>query len=266
MKLLITVSFLGTAYCGYQVQPNGISVQSMLNRATGELFGYPCDIVGCSRTDSGVHANRFCATVARRGEPSLKTGIPADRIPVALSAHLPEDIRVMEARWVPDDFHARYRVVEKEYLYRIDNGRVMSPFEVGRAFHDPRPLGDEALEKMRTAAEQLVGTHDFTSFMAEGSRIVDATRTVKRVLVSRDGNLILFRIAADGFLYHMVRIIVGTLLEIGHGNRAPDEIQAILACRDRSRAGFTAPAHGLYLDQVIYPPFEEMPEAGTEAT
>lgn len=254
MKLLIHLSYLGTDYCGYQVQPNGDSVQSRLNAATEALFGYPCDIVGCSRTDSGVHANRFCATVSKRGEDELFTDIPADRIPQALSAHLPEDIRVFDAQWVENGFHARYDVLEKEYVYRIYNRRVMSPFEVGRAAHEPREIDGEALLRMQEAAKFFLGTHDFAAYMAQGSKVVDTVRTVTRSEVRKNGDLILYRVAANGFLYHMVRIIVGTLLEVGAGRIDPKEIPAITQSRDRSRAGPTAPAHGLYLNRVIYPP------------
>ena len=130
MKLLIHLSYLGTHYCGYQVQANGESIQGRLNEAAEALFGYPCDIVGCSRTDSGVHANHFCASVSKRGESNLSTDIPIDRIPQAFSAHLPDDIRVFDAEWVGSEFHARYDVVEKEYLYRIYNHRVNFYFKI----------------------------------------------------------------------------------------------------------------------------------------
>ena len=118
MKLLFHVSFLGTGYCGYQTQPNGVTVQQRLNEATQALFGFDCDIVGCSRTDSGVHANQFCATVAKKGENCLETTIPADRIPLAIAQFLPEDIAVTRAEWVEESFHARYDVRYKEYVYR----------------------------------------------------------------------------------------------------------------------------------------------------
>ena len=254
MKLLIHLSYLGTNYCGYQVQPNGDSVQERLNAATEALFGYPCDIVGCSRTDSGVHAIRFCAAVSRRGGNELQTDIPTERIPQALSAHLPDDIRVFDAQWVENGFHARYDVSEKEYLYRIYNRRVMSPFEVGRAAHEPKEIDDEALSRMREAANCFLGTHDFAAYMAQGSKVVDTVRTVTRSEVERRGDMIFYRVAANGFLYHMVRIIVGTLLDVANGKIDPKDIPAITQSRDRSRAGPTAPAHGLYLNRVIYPP------------
>lgn len=253
MKLLLKISYLGTRYCGYQVQPNGVTVQQKLNEATEALFGYPCDIVGCSRTDSGVHANEFCAAVTKKGEDALYTSVAAERVPLALSAHLPEDIRVFDAQWVSSSFHPRYDVVEKEYLYRIYNRPVCSPFETGRACHVPRPIGDFGFSGMQEAAAQLLGTHDFSSYMAQGSKIVDTVRTVTCSEVERDGPVILYRVRANGFLYHMVRIMTGTLLAVAEGRLAPSDIPALTAARNRSAAGITMPAHGLYLNRVFYP-------------
>lgn len=253
MKLLIHLSYLGTRYCGYQVQANGESIQGKLNEAAEALFGYPCDIVGCSRTDSGVHANHFCASISKRGESDLPTDISIDRIPQAFCAHLPDDIRVFDAEWVGSNFHARYDVVEKEYLYRIYNHRVMSPFEVDRACHFPKEIDDAALERMREAAKHFLGTQDFSAYMAQGSKVVDTVRTVTKSEVSREGNLVLYRIAANGFLYNMVRIIVGTLLDVALGKIEPNEIPKITKSLDRKQAGSTAPACGLYLNHVIYP-------------
>lgn len=252
MKLLIKVRYVGTAYCGYQVQPNAISVQRRLNEAAASLFGYECDIVGCSRTDSGVHANAFCATVARRGSDALETSIPCERIPLAMSAHLPEDISVFEAHWVPDDFHARYDVREKEYIYRIYNAPVRSPFEIDRAAHVPRRIDDEGLARMKLAAGRLVGTHDFAAYMAQGSTVASTVRTVTLADVERKGDVLIFRIAADGFLYNMVRILAGTLLDVGLGRLSPEDVDRITEGRDRSAAGMTMPACGLYLNRVEY--------------
>ena len=252
MKILLKIAYLGTRYCGYQVQPNGVSVQQKLNEAAEALFGFPCDIVGCSRTDSGVHANAFCATVSARGTDELSTGIPIERVPQAFSAHLPEDIRVYDACLVPGSFHARYDVLEKEYLYRIWNRRVMSPFEEGRAYHLPQEVTDDDLKRVQLAASHLIGMHDFTAFMAQGSDVVNPVRTVSFADFQRDGDRLLFRIRADGFLYNMVRIIVGTLIEVALGKTDPTSIPGILESKDRSRAGFTAPAQGLYLDRVFY--------------
>ena len=148
MKLLLRIAYVGTRYGGYQVQPNADTVQARLNLAAERLFGYSCDIVGCSRTDSGVHAREFCAAVTGRGSDSLETDIPAARLPLAFSANLPEDICVYDACFVPSDFHPRYGVVMKEYIYRILNRAVRSPFEADRAYHLPRPIPEAALEQI----------------------------------------------------------------------------------------------------------------------
>ena len=252
MKLFIKVRYLGTNYCGYQVQPNAPSIQQKLNEAARTLFGYDCDIVGCSRTDSGVHANEFCATVAQKGCDDLITSLPPERVPLAFSAHLPPDISVFDAKWVASDFHPRYDVVEKEYLYRIYNAPVRDPFWEGRAYHLPRVLDDAALERMNLAAAHLVGKQDFAAYMAQGSTVATTVRTVKAASVEREGDLLVLRISADGFLYNMVRIIAGTLIDVGLGKIDPDEIPAITASCDRSRAGMTVPACGLYLNRVFY--------------
>lgn len=254
MKLLITVRYVGTRYCGYQVQPNGPTVQAALCAAAEALFGYPCDIVGCSRTDSGVHAECFCATVTRRGEDHLPTSVPVDRIPRALCRHLPEDIAVWSAKWVPTDFHARYDVIEKTYTYRIWNRHERDPFLADRVWHYPCPIGEEQLAAMQAAAAHYVGKHDFAAFMAQGSSVCTTVRTVTHAAVEREGELILFRVSADGFLYNMVRIMAGTLMAVAEGKISPDEIPDILASGDRSRAGITAPACGLSLSRVVYSP------------
>ena len=252
MKLLIKISYLGTNYCGYQVQPNGVTIQQKLNEASYTVFGFACDIVGCSRTDSGVHANEFCATVAERGKPDLTTEIPLQRIPMALTAYLPQDICVFDACWVPDSFHARYDVKEKEYLYRFFNRAVRSPFEEGRSVHVPKRLDDLALKEMNVAAQSLCGTQDYAAYMAQGSSVKSTVRTVTRAEVFRDGDCVVLRIAADGFLYNMVRIIAGTLLAVGQKKLCADDVQRITKSRDRLQAGSTMPACGLYLNRVIY--------------
>lgn len=252
MKILLKICYIGTTYCGYQVQPNGVSIQQKLNEAAEAVFGYRCDIVGCSRTDSGVHANAFCATVSRAGTDELKTAIPIARIPLALSAYLPPDICVFDAAWVEEDFHARYDVKEKEYIYRFYNRAVRNPFEEGRAAHVPKPLSEADVARMNDAAKTLLGTHDFAAYMAQGSSVKSTVRTVTRASVSREGDVILFSVAADGFLYNMVRILAGTLLAVGQGKLTVSDVQAITASCDRTLAGTTMPACGLYLNQVIY--------------
>ena len=252
MKLLLKIKYIGTNYCGYQVQPNAVSIQQRLNEAALALFGYECDIVGCSRTDSGVHANCFCATVAKKGSDELVTAIPAERVPLAMCAHLPEDICVFDAQWVDGGFHARYDVVEKEYLYRIYNAPIRNPFEMGRAAHIPRKIDAVGLESMKNAAATLIGKHDFSAYMAQGSSVASTVRTITRSEIERDGDILLYRVAADGFLYNMVRILMGTLLDVGLGKLTPEDVRRITESRDRARAGMTMPAEGLYLNRVKY--------------
>ena len=252
MKLLLYLSYLGSDFCGYQVQPEHRTVQGELCRASQELFGFDCDITGCSRTDSGVHANMFCATVTKRGEDALDTNISAERITSAINAHLPPDISVWRAEWRESDFHPRYDVKYKEYIYRIYNRRERNPFEEGRSFHYPRIISESALNNMNKAAQNLLGEHDFSAFMAQGSRVESTVRNIYYANVERAGDVIVFRVAADGFLYNMVRILAGTLISVAEGKISPNEIKDIIQSCDRSRAGMTAPAHGLYLNKVQY--------------
>ena len=253
-KLLLTIAYDGTHYCGYQVQPNGVTVQEMLNKAAEALFGYPCDVVGCSRTDSGVHARAFCATIAKKGEDILETSIPAHRVPRAMNAHLPCDIAVLDAREVSADFHARYSVISKEYEYVIYNGRERNPFFEGRAWHIPTPIDGAALAEMQAAAAHFVGKQDFSAFRAQGADTApkDAVRHVMAASVTREGDIVSFRVRADGFLYNMVRIMVGTLAAVAAGRMTADDVLHALQARDRTLAGSTAPACGLYLDRVYY--------------
>ena len=252
MKILLHLSFLGTHYCGYQIQPNGPTIQQKLNEATRALFGCECDIVGCSRTDSGVHANHFCATVAQKGTNRLQTTVPMDRIPVAIAQFLPEDIAVFRAELVEESFHPRYDVQYKEYCYRIWNRPARNPFLVDRAWHYPRPISDEVLADMNRAAALLCGTHDFAAYMASDSKIKETVRTIYAASVMHEGDMIEFRVSANGFLYHMVRILMGTLISVAEGKLAPEEIVRVTESKDRRQAGITAPPHGLYLNRVVY--------------
>lgn len=252
MKILLHVNFIGTKYCGYQVQPNGITVQQRLNEAAKALFGYDCDIVGCSRTDSGVHANEFCVAVTRSGTDALETSVPIEKIPLAMSHLLPEDIAVFRAEEVACEFHPRYDVKYKEYVYKIWNSPIRNPFWHDRAWHCPKKITDEDLVRMNQAAKTWIGTMDFSSYMAANSSVTDAIRTVFEAEVTQNNELITFHVAADGFLYHMVRIFVGTLVEVAYGRLQPEDIPEITRAKDRRVAGPTAPAHGLYLNRVVY--------------
>ena len=252
MKILLDISFLGTAYCGYQVQPNAPTVQGELTRAAKELFGFECDIVGCSRTDSGVHANHFFAAVNKKGSEGIDTSVPISKIPGALDFYLPSDITVNSAVWVENSFHPRYDVKHKEYIYKIWNGRSRNPFLQGRSWHYPRKINDIDLKNMNTAAQCFVGTYDFSTYMSANSSVKSTVRTIYSASVERDGDVITFRICGDGFLYNMVRIMTGTLIYVSEGKIVPEDILSITNTKDRSRAGITAPAEGLYLNSVTY--------------
>jgi tRNA pseudouridine38-40 synthase len=247
MTYLAKIKYLGTHFHGFQVQPGLRTVQGELNAALNLAFGLPCKVTGCSRTDAGVHANEFCVMVDCNGGT-----IPADKLPIAVSRFLPNDLSLFYAEECSEGFHPRYDVKEKEYLYRIINSRIYDPFEFGRAWFVARPITDEGIERMRDASKYIMGKKDFATFMAEGSDIVDTVRTVTNLSVEKNGDLIEIRICADGFLYNMVRIIVGTLTEVAFGRFDPDEMPDIIASKDRTRAGMTAPADGLYLNSVKY--------------
>ena len=247
MKYFAKIKYLGTSFHGFQVQPGLRTVQGTLNAALDEAFGVPCRVTGCSRTDAGVHANEFCLTVEADGG-----SIPPNKLPVAVSRFLPVDLCIFYAKECDSTFHPRYDVKEKEYLYRIVNSRIYDPFEYGRAWFLPRPIGDEQIALMNDASRAFVGKHDFSAFMSEGSDTEDTVRTVSSLSVEKTGELIEVRIRADGFLYNMVRIIVGTLTEVAYGRFSPEDMGEIIASHDRGRAGMTAPPEGLYLNRVFY--------------
>ncbi len=241
--MLLKLAFDGTDYHGFQVQNGQRTVCGVFQQVLWKLLGSSADIKGCSRTDRGVHATGFCLSFKTEKAFDLR------KLPLALNSSLPEDIRVLKAMQVPEDFHARYSALGKEYVYRILNSHVDSPFERKYYYRVSEPL---SRENMDIRAEYFMGAHDFSSFMASGSGITDRTRTVKYVSIARDGQLITFKIRADGFLYNMVRIMAGTLIEAGEEKIPPEEIKAIIEKRDRSCAGFTAPANGLFLTKVFY--------------
>ena len=247
MKYLAKIKYLGTHFHGFQVQPNQRTVQGELCRAFEELFSSQTKVTGCSRTDAGVHANEFVISV----ECDNAT-IPPEKLPVAIARYLPRDLSLFYAEECFDDFHPRYNVKSKEYLYKIRNSRVSDPFMYERVWFLPQDITEFAFIEMRKAADHIVGTHDFRSFMAEGSDVKDTVRTVFYLEIDKNGADISIRISADGFLYNMVRIIVGTLVEVAYGRISADEIADIISAKKREKAGTTAPAEGLYLNKVIY--------------
>ena len=243
---LLTLAYDGTNYCGFQVQPNGRSVAQTFQDGLEAVLGCRPDIKGCSRTDAGVHALGFMLNF------HADTRIPVEKLPLALNQHLPPDIRVLAARVVPEDFHARYAAHTKTYLYRIHNSPIDSPFDEKYYTRVPRRL-DTA--KMNTAARRFVGKHDFLALCAAGSSAAahgDTVRTITACGVERKGDEVEITVTADGYLYNMVRILAGTLCAVGAGRMQPEAIPGILASRDRHKAGPTLPAKGLFLKSVEY--------------
>ena len=246
MTYLLWIAYKGTNYAGFQVQPNARTVCEVLQNAMQAVLGCRPDVKGCSRTDAGVHARRFALSFAYNGK------VPAQKMVQAFNAPLPPDIRALEISEAPPDFHARYAAHTKTYLYRIHNHPIDSPFDAAYYTRVPRRLDEAA---MQAAAQQFVGTHDFLALCAAGSSAAahgDTVRTITDCRVTRRGDEVDIEVTADGYLYNMVRILAGTLCEAGAGRLDPAEIPAILASRDRSRAGPTLPAKGLFLTKVDY--------------
>lgn len=242
-RVLLVVAYEGTAYHGWQVQPNGITVEEVLNKALSELFSESIQVIGASRTDSGVHALGNVAVFDTHGR------MPAEKVSYALNQRLPEDIVVQESFEVAPDFHPRHCESRKTYEYRILNRRFPIPTMRKDTYFYYRPLD---VERMQQAADHLVGVHDFRSFCSIHTQASHAVREVFSCRVERQGDLVTIRIAGGGFLYNMVRIIAGTLIQVGIGELSPDRILEILAKKDRSAAGPTAPAHGLTLLGITY--------------
>lgn len=245
--LLIWLRFCGTAYHGFQVQANAVTVAQILQDAITKVTGRREDIKGCSRTDAGVHAAAYAVSFF------TDCALPLEKLPLALNAHLPTDIRIYRAEEVEQDFHARYSAKSKTYLYRFWNSPVDSPFETDLSWRINAPL-DAVV--MQNAAQCFVGCHDFAGFMSAGSTIEaqggSTVRTVSAARVERVGDEIRFFITADGYLYHMVRIMAGTLAEVGAHRRNAQQVTDAVRSADRALAGPTAPAKGLFLYRIDY--------------
>lgn len=243
-NILVTMMYDGSHFHGWQIQDNALTVQEVFQDALFKVISEKTDIKGCSRTDSGVHANMYCVSF------HTKHTIPCKRLVAALNRYLPLSVAVTDAQEVDDDFHARYNCKGKEYIYKIWNSEIRNPFLDGYALHYWYKLDIDLLNE---AAKHFLGSHDFTSFCTLDNREKgDFTRTVSNISLKRDGDMVIFTIEADGFLYNMVRIIVGTLLRVAQGKINPGQIPSIINALDRSKAGPTAPPQGLYLNKVRY--------------
>ena len=237
-RIRLTVAYDGTAYHGWQIQGNGITVESELNRALSELLKAPVKVIGASRTDAGVHA--LCNIAVFDTESPM----PADKFSYALNQRLPEDIRIQKSEEVAPDWHPRYCPSRKTYEYRIYRAEFPMPVKRLYTYFTYRPLD---VERMRRAAVFLEGEHDFQSFCQSGAQVESTVRTIYSIQIEEQGTELVIRVCGNGFLYNMVRILAGTLMEVGQGKREPESMKEVLEARDRSAAGPTAPAQGLTL-------------------
>ncbi len=243
-KFLLTIMYDGTNYCGWQVQNNALSVQSVVGSALENTVNcLSGGVTGCSRTDAGVHANMFCCHF------SADTTIPAEKIPFALNRNLPPDISAVDCREVPNNFHARYSARGKNYIYKIYCSKQRNPFKDKYYLRYGRPIDTELLN---TAAANFVGTHDFAAFCSAGSSVTDTVRTISNCSVEEENGDIIISVTGNGFLYNMVRIIVGTLLYVNEGKITPQQIGDIIKSKQRDKAGITVSPRGLYLNRVFY--------------
>ena len=244
-RYLLEIAYDGSAYCGWQIQPHSPSVQEVLQTRMTKLFDrQPIHLIGASRTDTGVHAQRFAATFLTPERPD----IPPERIFKALNRQLPPDIKIRSIREVPLTFHARYDAVGKAYTYVLNSGEL-SPFS---ARYSWKPIHRLDPDRIRAAAAVLTGTHDYSSFVVERAMIDDAVRTIYRIEVREIGNFCTLTFVGNGFLYKMIRCLMGTLEAAGSGALTPEQVAAILAGKDRSLAPDTAPPNGLFLMKVFY--------------
>ena len=242
-NLKVTMAYRGTAYHGFQRQENAVGIQNVLEEKLSLITNSPVKINGCSRTDTGVHANEYCFSFVTEHR------IPCNNIIRGMNSILPDDLAILNCEEVAEDFHARYSCKAKEYQYLILNRMSKDPFLSDLALHYPYEMDIELMDK---SAQDFVGTHDFMSFCGTANQKENSVRTIEYFKVEKDENLVKLIVKGDGFLYNMVRIMVGTLIFINEKKLAPDSIPKILAAKDRNFAGKTAEAHGLYLNKIFY--------------
>jgi len=242
-NILVVIAFDGTAYCGWQTQNNGPSIQGIVSTALAGITGETVSLIGSGRTDAGTHARGLVANFFTGSK------IPADRIPSALNCMLPRDIRILAARDVPAGFHARKNARSKIYRYQIYRGTILPPHLLREYFHFPYPFD---FERMEAAARLFPGEHDFTSYAKTGLTVSTTVRRIFRCNLRRRDARVYLTVEGNGFLRHMVRSMAGTLLEVGQGRISLSDFAALFEIRDRTKAGFTAPAHGLVLVKVRY--------------
>lgn len=243
-RVKCTISYDGTHFSGYQIQPNQRTVQGLLEDTLSDIHkGERIRVTASGRTDAGVHAQ------GQMFHFDTPLSIPEEKWPVVLNTRLPDEVTIKEAAFVSDDFHARFSVKRKEYRYRVHTAESRSPFHRNFALHYPFTI---SVDEMKKAAQDLIGEHDFTSFCSAKTEVEDKVRNLYDITITEHDDEIIFSFTGNGFLYNMVRILVGTLLEVGSGNLRSEDIKGILQAKDRNQAGKTAPPHGLYLWKVEY--------------
>ena len=242
MNFALKISYLGTNYSGWQIQNNVPTIQGEIQKAVEKIFCEQLVVHGCSRTDGGVHAKEYICLIKDASD------FDANKLPIALNTYLPYDISVSDAVIVPDSFHPRFSTIKKEYVYKIYNSKIRNPFVHGRTHFFKKHLDEALCDKI---AKEFIGTYDFCSFMAAGSSITDTVRTIYSFDVFRENDVINFKVCGNGFLYNMVRILVGTIIDI-HEGKIRISVKEIIDSKDRKRAGQTMPACGLYLNKTYY--------------
>lgn len=242
-NIKLTIEYDGTNYAGWQRQNNIVTIQQRVEEAIENITNNFSEVIGSSRTDAGVHAKGFVCNFLTESK------IPAPKFKKALNSFLPEDIVIVKSEEVDISFHSRFHSIGKKYVYTILTGEQRPAIGRNYAYYFHRQLD---IEKMKSACKYFLGMHDFSAFKNSGSSVKTSVRTIKELNVIEDGNFIKFSVTGDGFLYNMVRIIVGTLLEVGLGRFKPEYIEDILKSKDRSKAGKSAPANGLCLEEVYY--------------
>ena len=240
-NIALVLMYNGTAYHGWQVQKTETSVAQTLEKGLSMVCGHPVKVIGCGRTDAGVHAEHYVANFR------TESRIPVERLPFAVNTHIPEDIVVKAAYEVADDFNAIGSCIQKEYTYRIYNSRIKNPFYVHRAYFYPKRLDEQVMDR---AARAFEGTHDFAAVRSVGTETKTTVRTVYWCAAEREGDLITVRVCANGFLYNMVRAMVGTMVYASYGRLRAEDIPALLETRDRRLTGPTMPPQGLYMHRI----------------
>ena len=242
-NLKVLIAYRGTNYHGFQRQSNAVTVQETVEKSLSKVLNEPITIIGCSRTDTGVHANQFCFNV------KTSSKIPCRNFVRGVNGELPDDISVLSCEEADEAFHARFDCKGKEYIYKMHCSESKNPFAPDLMYHYRRKFDIEAA---REAARHFVGTHDFSSFCADCTNISSTVRTIYSFEIEKCGDTVIMLVKGNGFLYNMIRIMAGTLLDVSEKRIVPSEIPGIIHACDRLRAGRTAMAHGLYLNRVFY--------------